>query len=167
MQFADGRRLLILNKERCILNRGNTMSTVRMSKKKKRILIVAAVGVVALTLMLVFFFANLRNAPQFDVGAHSLTVTGEFPEDIPLDGAEVSLQSSVLEITDKLTGSHTGRRYQGNFIVSGIGDNVYLNLMDSGEEYIRIVNNGNYYFINRNSPRETQKLYQEILKRIQ
>lgn len=143
------------------------MTNVRTSKKKKRIIAVVAVGVSALTVFLVFFFANLRNAPGFDVGTHTLTVTGAFPEDIPLEGAEVALLTAPLEITGKVNGSQTSKRYQGNFRIAGIDEDVYLNLMDKEKAYIRIVNNGTYYFINRGSERETQNLYEEIINRRQ
>jgi len=141
------------------------MRIVHTFKNKKLNILIAAVVIAGLVGLGIFIFFNMTKAPDFDVSGHTLTVKGTFSEDIPLEGAEVSLASETLEITYKVNGSATGKRCKGTFRVAGIEGNVYLNLMDKNAEYIRIVNNGLYFFINEDSEQETEQLYQDIINR--
>lgn len=133
-------------------------------QNKAKVLITAIIVTVAITFTLILVVLTTKEAEILvNIETNQLEISGGiYNKTIDIDeNVEISIVEPI-EITKKRNGAAFGDTKSGYFQLVGDID-VYLNLGDSTQDWIAIIDGEDRYYINLKDENDTLDLYQQLL----
>lgn len=121
-------------------------------------------GIIVVVASVVFIMILKINKPSsFDIKDGDFIIGGSFGVTVPMTGiADLELSDVPPTIVTRTNGSGVGTIYKGEFTLDGnVKSRLYIDA--SKPPFIIFNYNGTVFYINLETPEETQTLYEKLL----